>query len=204
MQGRAPEGMDEATAALFPDSFEDSELGAVPKGWPVGSLADLLKLHKGSVNPLIHPDVLFSHYSLPAFDNGQIPVFEYGAEIKSNKTTVPTDAVLVSKLNPHIPRIWLPSVVGSNAVCSTEFLPFIPTSRTTINFVYALLIEPSFMLSMSQLVTGTSNSHQRIKPDSVLSRKHVVPHESCIKKFDEVVWSLMERMKATRQQIQSL
>jgi type I restriction enzyme S subunit len=204
MHGRAPEGMDEATAALFPDSFEESELGPVPKGWQVGSLADLLKLHKGSVNPLIHHDVLFSHYSLPAFDNGQIPVFEYGAEIKSNKTTVPTDAVLVSKLNPHIPRIWLPSVVGSNAVCSTEFLPFVPTSRSTTNFVYALLIEPSFMLSMSQLVTGTSNSHQRIKPDSVLSRKHLVPHETCIKKFDEVVSSLIERMKATRQQIQSL
>jgi len=38
MQGRAPEGMDEATAALFPDSFEESELGAVPKGWHVKSL----------------------------------------------------------------------------------------------------------------------------------------------------------------------
>ena len=32
-QGRAPEGMDAATAALFPDSFEESELGMVPKGW---------------------------------------------------------------------------------------------------------------------------------------------------------------------------
>lgn len=38
MQGRAPEGMDEATAALFPDSFEESELGPVPKGWVVGSV----------------------------------------------------------------------------------------------------------------------------------------------------------------------
>lgn len=41
MAGRAPEGMDEATAALFPDSFEDSELGEVPRGWklvPFGSL----------------------------------------------------------------------------------------------------------------------------------------------------------------------
>ena len=39
MQGRALEGMIEATAALFPESFEQSELGAVPKGWhvmPVG------------------------------------------------------------------------------------------------------------------------------------------------------------------------
>ena len=37
-QGRAPEGMDEATAALFPDSFEESELGLVPKGWRGGTL----------------------------------------------------------------------------------------------------------------------------------------------------------------------
>ena len=30
-QGREPEGMDAETAALFPDSFEESELGLVPK-----------------------------------------------------------------------------------------------------------------------------------------------------------------------------
>jgi len=33
-----PEYMDAATAALFPDSFEESELGLVPKGWTVRSL----------------------------------------------------------------------------------------------------------------------------------------------------------------------
>lgn len=41
MQGQAPQGMDEATAALFPDSFEESELGPIPKGWkslPFGEL----------------------------------------------------------------------------------------------------------------------------------------------------------------------
>ena len=41
MEGRAPEGMDEATAALFPDEFETSELGEVPRGWalkPFGAL----------------------------------------------------------------------------------------------------------------------------------------------------------------------
>jgi len=43
--GRAPEGMDEATAALFPDSFEESELGLVPKRWRVaniGFIADVI------------------------------------------------------------------------------------------------------------------------------------------------------------------
>jgi type I restriction enzyme S subunit len=32
-EGREPEGMDAATAALFPSEFEESELGLVPKGW---------------------------------------------------------------------------------------------------------------------------------------------------------------------------
>jgi type I restriction enzyme, S subunit len=47
MQGRAPEGMDEATAALFPDSFEDSELGPVPKGWHVKSLDSIATFLNG-------------------------------------------------------------------------------------------------------------------------------------------------------------
>ena len=42
MQGRAPEGIDEATAALFPDSFEESELGTVPKGWKLVPFGQLL------------------------------------------------------------------------------------------------------------------------------------------------------------------
>ena len=29
-EGKLPYGMDERTAALFPDSFEDSELGPIP------------------------------------------------------------------------------------------------------------------------------------------------------------------------------
>lgn len=39
-EGLEPEGMDAATAALFPDSFEDSELGLVPKGWRIRTFAD--------------------------------------------------------------------------------------------------------------------------------------------------------------------
>ncbi len=40
MEGRAPEGMDEATAALFPDAFEETELGLVPSGWRVMQVGD--------------------------------------------------------------------------------------------------------------------------------------------------------------------
>jgi type I restriction enzyme, S subunit len=38
LDGRKPEGIDKATAALFPDAFEESSLGPVPKGWKVRSL----------------------------------------------------------------------------------------------------------------------------------------------------------------------
>jgi type I restriction enzyme S subunit len=43
MEGRAPEGMDEATARLFPDSFEESELGLVPRGWGYASISDVVE-----------------------------------------------------------------------------------------------------------------------------------------------------------------
>lgn len=48
MEGRQPEGMDEATAALFPDSFEESELGLVPKGWTTQSVANVIDTAGGA------------------------------------------------------------------------------------------------------------------------------------------------------------
>ncbi len=46
-EGREPAGMDAETAALFPDSFEDTELGEVPKGWEVCALDELMELAYG-------------------------------------------------------------------------------------------------------------------------------------------------------------
>lgn len=37
-EGRVPEGIDEATAALFPDAFEETGLEVVPSGWNIESL----------------------------------------------------------------------------------------------------------------------------------------------------------------------
>jgi len=47
MEGRRPFGMDAATAALFPDSFVDSPLGGIPKGWRVGTLGELADVTSG-------------------------------------------------------------------------------------------------------------------------------------------------------------
>ena len=48
MAGDKPVGMDDVTAALFPDSMEDSELGPMPKGWSKGLLKDLAQVSYGA------------------------------------------------------------------------------------------------------------------------------------------------------------
>jgi len=47
MKGLQPTGMDAETAALFPDSFEDSALGEIPKGWRITSIGDAVKVLGG-------------------------------------------------------------------------------------------------------------------------------------------------------------
>jgi len=45
--GREPVGMDPETAALFPDSFEDSPLGRIPEGWEIKTLGEVISLEYG-------------------------------------------------------------------------------------------------------------------------------------------------------------
>jgi type I restriction enzyme S subunit len=49
-EGRNP-GLPKPLADLFPDSFEDSELGAIPKNWRVGSVDDEFDLTMGQSPP---------------------------------------------------------------------------------------------------------------------------------------------------------
>ena len=46
--GKQPVGMDAQTAALFPDSFEDSEIGEVPTGWGIVPVSELAEIVGGS------------------------------------------------------------------------------------------------------------------------------------------------------------
>ena len=50
-KGLVPEGMDEATATLFPDSFEETELGMVPKGWKISTVNEVFELIMGQSPP---------------------------------------------------------------------------------------------------------------------------------------------------------
>jgi type I restriction enzyme S subunit len=55
LDGRKPVGMDEATAALFSDSFEESAVGHIPKGWEICSLAKKIELLSGGTPKTSEP-----------------------------------------------------------------------------------------------------------------------------------------------------
>jgi type I restriction enzyme S subunit len=65
MAGEKPAGMDAATAALFPDSMEVSELGLIPKGWEILQSTDLFNVLSGGTPKT----------SNEAYWNGDIPWF---------------------------------------------------------------------------------------------------------------------------------
>jgi len=50
-EGRQPFGMGAATAALFPNSFQNFPLGKIPKGWQVGNVSDEFSLTMGQSPP---------------------------------------------------------------------------------------------------------------------------------------------------------
>ncbi len=50
-EGREPVGMDPETAALFPDSFQDSPFGKIPTGWKVSTIGEQFNLTMGQSPP---------------------------------------------------------------------------------------------------------------------------------------------------------
>ena len=198
--GIAPVGLDAATATLFPDSFEDD----LPKGWVKGNLSDLANLNRASINPMKTPDTLFDHYSLPAFDEGHWPREEIGFEIKSNKFLLAPDCVLLSKLNPRIKRVWLPSAFTQNLrVSSTEFLVLQP-SRSSAAHLFSVVSSDEFQTKMQGLVSGTSSSHQRVRPDDVLSIPIVIAKAEVLAAFSDLVAPLFAQIENNLRQARTL
>jgi type I restriction enzyme, S subunit len=56
MEGLYPAGMDDATAAQFPDSLYDSALGNVPTGWTLVALGDILEARNERVGQHVIPE----------------------------------------------------------------------------------------------------------------------------------------------------
>lgn len=130
------------------------------------ALSNLAVLHRRSISPKSMRIEGVAHFSLPSFDRGYAAI-EHPESIKSSKNLLEGDVVLVSKLNPRIPRVWaVPENSTTMQVASPEFLAFKP-SDISLGALYFALIQPSFFDQLCQDAEGTSNSHQRVKPADI-------------------------------------
>lgn len=144
--------------------------------WEEKKLGDVVNLNKGSINPGSFSEETFHHYSIPAFDENGEPKLEFGHEIGSQKFLVPDNAILVSKLNPRIPRVWKPELDrNGRSICSTEFLIYTPKDSVSRSFLFHLCQSPGFIYQMELGATGTTGSHQRMSPYESLKIEVEVP-----------------------------
>ena len=189
-------------AALFPDALGEDGL---PVGWERLRLSDIATLRKGSVNPQIQPNTIFEHYSLPAFDKRQEPSMDAGSAIKSNKTPVAQETILLSKLNPETLRVWLPNDQSDAVqIASTEFLVFAAKTGASRSLLFALFRDQTFRARLQGMVTGTSKSHQRISPPALMVQDVIAADQKLFPAFESLIKPMVERLLASRAESNSL
>ena len=199
---RLSETREGAAQALFRSWFPDSEADAT---YQDRSLADAVDLLRDQVDPQLEPDTFFQHYSLPAYDAGREPISEPGAGIRSSKFSVPRGSVLLSKLNPHIERVWWTDIGPEDrAICSTEFLVLQPRAGVGRAFVYEYLRSGPFRTMLTSLVTGTTGSHQRAQAEAILQIRMRLPGPAQAAKFEQVVGPMLDRVAVARRQSRAL
>jgi type I restriction enzyme S subunit len=204
MEGRAPEGMDEATAALFPDGFEELELGAVPKGWNLVPLSSALeinptrKLKKGELAPYL--DMASVGTQGHVADETVLREMGSGSKFRNGDT-------LLARITPCLENgktafvDCLPE--GATGWGSTEFVVLRPKSPLPEYFAYLLCRHGAFREFAIQSMSGTSG-RQRIQND-VLSRHPVaVPTSQVAEAFGSVVSALQQRIAANHASSQTL
>ncbi len=153
------------TSEVLAQALVDRSGSSVP-------LADCASERRDPVRPVGACD----HYSLPAFDDGFLPARCDGSTIKSGKNVVAGPSVLVSRLNPHIPRVWMAyPEPGVLSVASTEFV-VVEAQGVPAEWVWAACSSPGFVAAMQQRVTGTTGSHQRVDKAALMTIPVADPH----------------------------
>lgn len=146
---------------------------------------------------------LISLFSIPAFDGGKLPAIERPESVQSSKFLIERPCVLVSKLNPRIPRVWDVATIGNlTSYSSNEFLVLEPTYGSTTTLAASIANESVFE-QIRSLVAGTSGSHQRVKPSDLITVK--IPDVRALPKTHaDAIESLGKRLGNLRAESQML
>ena len=180
-EGRTSEGMDEATAALFPDSFEASELGLVPKGWRVVRLDSFVELAYGKALKAENRKA----GSVPVYGSGGITGWH-------NQALVDQTSVIVGRKG----------TVGSLYWESRPFFPidtvFYVKSRKPLTYCY-LLLKTLGLDSMN-----TDAAVPGLNRENVYRLLVTEPPENILAAFDDIASVLRASMDENDQQAQTL
>jgi type I restriction enzyme S subunit len=207
IQGRAPEGMDEDTARLFPNALEESELGLVPRGWRVESVQDLCSMITNGGTPSRSKPVFWDGGSIPWFKTGE---FHDGFLLKpsefitsdalngSSVKLLPKDAVLMA--------IYAAPTVGRLGIL-TEPATF---NQACTGMVAKADIGPWFVFWTLFHGRDWFNSRangaaqQNISKATVAAYRFVAPDKQVLESFNTVASSLHDAIRLNSEKVQTL
>ena len=203
-QGRAPEGMDEATAALFPDSFEESELGLVPKGWRAGTLADFATLNAESWTVKKHPATVAYIDLANAKDNEIAEVTDYLFEEAPSRArrVLRSGDTIVGTVRPGNRSFAFIHEPAKNLTASTGFAVLRPTVIQNTEFVYLGATQDSSIEHLAHVADG--GAYPAVRPDVVLGLPCIVPSDGIMQAFHDVAASLLASVAENQRTAQTL
>lgn len=202
-EGR-PTGLPEEIDALFPDSFDNSELGEIPAGWKICSFAELAEVNphrpikKGSRASYIDMTSL----STSCMHISKEPIYRTflsGSSFKNGD-------ILFARITPCLENgktalvCFLPKdVIGMG---STEFIVFGPKISGSY-FNYCIARWDEFRNFAIQKMTGSSG-RQRVPNNSFEKFLTTNPGEKILSKFENIVEPLFKRAAQQTQQSRTL
>lgn len=209
MEGRVPEGMDEATAALFPDGFEGAELSAVPRGWAKRSMADVSTVGIGKTPPRKEPQWFSQDPTdvrwVSIRDMGAIGVYAAAtsefltrdAVERFNVRRVPDNTVLMS-FKMTIGRV----VISDGEMTTNEAIAHFKLAsdaQLTPEFIYLHLKQFDF-----STLSSTSSIADAVNSKTVREIPILLPSPAVVEVFQNQVGALFASLKNMERQAQCL
>ena len=203
-QGIAPAGMDEATAALFPDSFEESALGLVPNGWNATTLVDAFEINptrslkKGSVAP--YSDMASLATAGHCVEAPTEREMGSGAKFRNGDS-------LLARITPCLEngKSAFVDFLANDQVGwgSTEFVVLRPKAPLPVYFGYLLCRHPPFREYAIRSMSGTSG-RQRIQNDLLGRYLLALPNREVAEAFAAICVPIQQAIASNHVQIQTL
>jgi type I restriction enzyme S subunit len=202
-EGRDP-GLPRDLAALFPDSFEDSELGEIPKGWEIKTVADLAELNSWTLSKSDDLDrieyVEISEVSRG--DIGTIQVFLRGQEPSRARRRLRHGDTVLSTVRPDRGSYFLYLQPTENLVASTGFAVFTPM-KAPWSLIHATLTQPELFEQLGHLADG--GAYPAIRPEVIGQQQLLWPDKTAITDaFHGICGPLYEKAEQNRRESRTL